>query len=370
EDNGVILWSELGCLFRPQPDLKGNSGESCGNQQGDLHTIGWQIDNKFFIPQIDICFNKDLETTLYTHHFIHSRYIDAQGNEKGRPSFKQGTLFSLNDVDDLYKKRSQEKLFPQLLGAPDHVAKFLNDKNFLYRGHLSPDADFITEAEQDATYYFANAVPQWSGFNGGNWKALELAIRALAISREQTLSIWSGTHGVLHLPDEQGNNVPIYLGLVENKKLLPVPELMWKIIYDPSEKQSVVLIGLNDISDSDDKIFNRIDSNELDDHSDSSDNNNLWNSLSSAWELGMNTLTDLGVLDSFPLWIGENGITKSSSLNMCQELFAGTDWIKEKNYNTDTKGNMLCCSLKDAKKLIPTLPDLEDEVQQKYNIYI
>ena len=37
--------------------------------------------------------------------------------------------------------------------------------NYFARGHLSPDAAFIEGAEQDATYFFFNAAPQFQSFN-------------------------------------------------------------------------------------------------------------------------------------------------------------------------------------------------------------
>ncbi len=52
--------------------------------------------------------------------------------------------------------------------------------NYFAKGHLSPDADFITDAEQDATYFYFNVCPQFQSFNNGNWKALEYATRDLA----------------------------------------------------------------------------------------------------------------------------------------------------------------------------------------------
>ena len=75
---------------------------------------------------------------------------------------------------------------------------------YFARGHLSPDAAFIEGAEQDATYFFFNAAPQFQSFNNvcftqnntiynvhifrsnflnilqGNWVALEKATRVLA----------------------------------------------------------------------------------------------------------------------------------------------------------------------------------------------
>lgn len=47
---------------------------------------------------------------------------------------------------------------------------FPKKQYYFAKGHLAPDADFVTEAEQDATYYYINAVPQWQAFNNGNWK--------------------------------------------------------------------------------------------------------------------------------------------------------------------------------------------------------
>ena len=52
--------------------------------------------------------------------------------------------------------------------------------NFFAKGHLSPDAAFIYQLEQYATYYFINVAPQFQSFNAGNWKALELANRQMA----------------------------------------------------------------------------------------------------------------------------------------------------------------------------------------------
>lgn len=52
--------------------------------------------------------------------------------------------------------------------------------NYFAKGHLSPDAAFIYQLEQYATYYYINVAPQFQAFNAGNWKALELATRKVA----------------------------------------------------------------------------------------------------------------------------------------------------------------------------------------------
>ncbi len=50
--------------------------------------------------------------------------------------------------------------------------------DYLARGHLSPDAAFVYDAFQEATYYFINVAPQFQSFNNGNWKALEGRVRS------------------------------------------------------------------------------------------------------------------------------------------------------------------------------------------------
>ena len=49
--------------------------------------------------------------------------------------------------------------------------------NYFAKGHLCPDAGFVYNVMQDATYYFLNVAPQFQSFNNGNWKSLEYAVR-------------------------------------------------------------------------------------------------------------------------------------------------------------------------------------------------
>ena len=64
--------------------------------------------------------------------------------------------------------------------SPDGEPYIDTDKSgtdYFAKGHLSPDAAFVYDAEQDATYYFMNVAPQFQSFNNGNWKSLEMATR-------------------------------------------------------------------------------------------------------------------------------------------------------------------------------------------------
>ena len=71
--------------------------------------------------------------------------------------------------------------------------------NYMARGHLCPDAAFITQLEQDATYYFLNIAPQYQSCNNGNWKALEGAVRDYAASKGYDFDVYTGTsEGPIH----------------------------------------------------------------------------------------------------------------------------------------------------------------------------
>ncbi|CAL4066052.1 unnamed protein product, partial [Meganyctiphanes norvegica] len=144
-------------------------------------------------------------------------------------------LFSINPMfllsfhvkmTDTYSQKKQKTLFKTLLGSDEAIV--VKKQNYFAKGHLAPDSDFVYGYQQDATYYFINAVPQWQAFNNGNWKALEFSVRDLAVEHDRDLDVWTGAIGVLEMPDKNNNLVPIVLGQSFKKDLIPAPALMWK----------------------------------------------------------------------------------------------------------------------------------------------
>lgn len=45
-----------------------------------------------------------------------------------------------------------------------------------------------------ATFYYANAAPQWQTSNGHNWEAIENDVRHFAGRLNEDLDIYTGTH--------------------------------------------------------------------------------------------------------------------------------------------------------------------------------
>ena len=85
----------------------------------------------------------------------------------------------------MYSKKDQWKMIKATLGKTAIGSSPIIDRhkagtNYLAKGHLSPDAAFIYQAEQYATYYFINVAPQFQSFNGGNYKQLERGSREIA----------------------------------------------------------------------------------------------------------------------------------------------------------------------------------------------
>ena len=67
---------------------------------------------------------------------------------------------------EIYKKKNQRRVVTALL---DGVTKIDGEtiiettkkaKDYFAKGHLAPDANFVYEVLQDATYYFINVAPQ------------------------------------------------------------------------------------------------------------------------------------------------------------------------------------------------------------------
>lgn len=76
-------------------------------------------------------------------------------------------------------------------------ANYIPQRQFFHRGHLTPNADFGTPLERSFTMTTTNIAPQWSRFNFGNWKYLEMAIRKYATDTENALYVFTGTGGYL-----------------------------------------------------------------------------------------------------------------------------------------------------------------------------
>jgi len=105
--------------------------------------------------------------------------------------------------------------------APDPLLKTETDlmKDYVGsgtdRGHMCPAAENQCQGDmvQTECFYFSNMAPQYHSLNAGDWKALEVVERAIALQSD-SVHVWAGSVGVA-------------------KKIgkVSVPKQCWKVIY-------------------------------------------------------------------------------------------------------------------------------------------
>ena len=242
-----VAISDLSCSRSIRESIQ-KTEQSCGPAQGSKFVhVGWNLNlgsgRTRFVPQITVCHDKDGEATFYTNHTLYGESIAARDTGGRSPSFKEGRgFFTQSSASTMYKIKTQSRTFSNILTAEEKAEVFRPDEQrFLARGHLSPDADFVYQEWQDATYYFFNAAPQWQVFNGGNWVAVEQEVRSLAsrLPRHQDLRIFTGTHG-----NYKVGNKAIYLSRKNGRNLIPVPLYFWKLVQ--LQQKAIVFVGIND----------------------------------------------------------------------------------------------------------------------------
>ncbi|XP_045101824.1 uncharacterized protein LOC123498614 isoform X3 [Portunus trituberculatus] len=246
----VQVWdmASLGCGDDVKEMILRDQGACGAGDIGVLHEIGFEVlSAERFKKVLRVCFDPTSETTLYTEHLIHGASIAAKDIDSSRPSFKTSTGFFSVSMSSVYSQNSQLELMIKLLGDEDLAHQIIDTHKQLYfaKGHMSPDADFVIMANQDATYYYINAVPQWQAFNNGNWKYLEFATRDLAEKKRRDLRVYSGGWGVLELDDINGNPVEVFLGLAQEKKVVPAPAVTWKVVHDEVTNCAAAIVGVN-----------------------------------------------------------------------------------------------------------------------------
>lgn len=217
--------------------------------------IGWNMSainpDAKLTDMIQLCIDEKVYGTLWTRHIVRGKSIEHQDKGGSRPTFRgdnpgRKRFFnraSNKALNTLYKKKMQIKM-TTYHGLQGIINGSSSSTNFFAKGHLSPDAAFIYQLEQYATYYFINVAPQFQAFNAGNWKALELANRQMAKRLQRNILTYTGTLDILAY-----ENKDLYLWYKEYKTVtqaIPVPRYYWMIMYDEKADEGVAFLGLND----------------------------------------------------------------------------------------------------------------------------
>ncbi|XP_049307982.1 uncharacterized protein LOC105226713 isoform X6 [Bactrocera dorsalis] len=222
-------------------------GAICAADAGVFYEVGFSLGVNWY-PIFKICVNQTDQRTIYTSHLINVFERNDRAKKECRPSYFKSDVVGGN-LNVLYTKLTQLTRFEALFGANQ---KFIDAASFLARGHIVPVADFIFCYEQYATFYYANAAPEWQVVNSGNWRSVENAVRDIA-SKQSYLLVFTGTLGVLELrnsPTDQYTN--IYL---DENQTIAVPKWFYKVVMHPSLDDDIVFITLNNPFDDEKEEF-------------------------------------------------------------------------------------------------------------------
>lgn len=72
--------------------------------------------------------------------------------------------------------------------------------------------------------------------------------RSYVVHSGKEVVVYVGTHGVATLPDANGVQKPLYLAFDPTGATVPkikVPELFWKVLYEPTAKKAIAFVGVN-----------------------------------------------------------------------------------------------------------------------------
>jgi hypothetical protein len=140
-------------------------------------SIGWQV-GQDYIEQIGLCIDEKMYATLWSNHTLHGASIDLRDIDPARPSFRADlsgysrtkqrffTWSTSSGMNRLYTKKTQSSTVSALLGGVTQlegeqiIETSSSGTDYFSKGHLSPDAAFVYNVLQDATYYFVNVAPQ------------------------------------------------------------------------------------------------------------------------------------------------------------------------------------------------------------------
>ncbi|XP_031333972.1 uncharacterized protein LOC116163985 [Photinus pyralis] len=214
----------------------------CGRNLGNIINIGYQVSKKQFLTLITTCYDSSNGNALYANHTVYGQAYPAFSQQSFRPPFSEvGLPYDLK-ANELYKQKNQKQVLAVLLGSAPAANQYYTSSQFLARGHLAPDADFVYAPLQFATYFYVNICPQWQSINAGNWLAIESMVRKTSGKIKQPLQVFTGTHDRLTLPDVNGNPVEVYL---EKSGRIPVPKYLWKIVYNERTREGIAFVAIN-----------------------------------------------------------------------------------------------------------------------------
>ncbi|CAG9812170.1 unnamed protein product [Chironomus riparius] len=211
---------------------------------GILVDVGFQIGTRW-LHLYTVCHDLVFETNWYVHYAF-SPVSAANQRNVARPAWTQTGFYTASNVNHLYTRPQHRITIANILGDQAAADRFIESEPsdfFFARGHIAAMTDFILASQQQATFHFLNAAPQWQTFNGANWDSVEISSRRLASDRGLNLDVYTGTFGITNLWNTAGVRRQIFLDWPAGR--IPAPQIYYKILINQADLSGVVLIGVN-----------------------------------------------------------------------------------------------------------------------------
>jgi endonuclease G len=167
-------------------------------------------------------------------------YLLAHDGDLKTPIWVAERLTKEKALEKEAKRKDNFKADPNL--TPGSRAELADYKGSGYdRGHMAPSADFGWSQEaMDESFLLSNMIPQSGPNNQQIWANLEAHVRDWAIARG-TLYIYTGP---IYYDDKAEKTI--------GKNKVGVPELLFKVIYDPQAKEAIAFMLPNEPIDTKD----------------------------------------------------------------------------------------------------------------------
>lgn len=148
---------------------------------------------------------------------------------------------STTKINAFYTQKGQTERFEMYFGTDQ---KYIENYNYLARGHLTPDADYIFGYESLSTYFYVNVAPEYQPVNAGNWLRAEELARKVSDFYRQDMETYNGYMGIISLPDKNGKLIDIYL---DDAKEIEAPKYYFKVILRRSNNEGIVFLTHNNV---------------------------------------------------------------------------------------------------------------------------
>uniref|UniRef100_A0AAG5DMC1 DNA/RNA non-specific endonuclease/pyrophosphatase/phosphodiesterase domain-containing protein n=1 Tax=Anopheles atroparvus TaxID=41427 RepID=A0AAG5DMC1_ANOAO len=246
-DSRMFAFRDFACTANWLSSAR-RTGQRCFNG-ASIVEIGFQVGQRF--PKImDVCHD---EVTFDNHYIVHEFTPANAGFQQGvpRPGWFQGDFYPGININGLYTVNTQRATIATILNSQaraDALVHGTDNGIFMARGHIAARADFIYGTQQNATFWFLNAAPQWQNFNAGNWERIEAAAKTFVASRNIRVRVYGGTYGVQTQADGNGDHREIFLDFNANGRTrVRAPKIYYKILHNEAQNSGIVLIGVNNV---------------------------------------------------------------------------------------------------------------------------